>query len=219
MTARRAGIGIFGGTFDPIHFAHLRAAEEFAEALDLDEVHLIPTGAPPHRGGPVASAEHRLAMARLAVAGNPRLKVDDREVRRDTLCYTIDTLHELRAELGEAPLAWLIGADSFYRLSSWRRWRELFDLATLAVACRPGFDLDAWRDNADPELVAEVLPRIQPLTMPATVERGTIALLPTTPLALSATAIRQRLSDHRSARYLAPDAVLDYAGRHLLYRP
>ncbi|MFC4159862.1 nicotinate-nucleotide adenylyltransferase [Chitinimonas lacunae] len=219
MVARQAGIGIFGGTFDPIHYGHLRAAEEFGETLGLSEVRLIPTGAPPHRGGPVASPAHRLAMAQLAVEGNPRLKVDDREIRRDTLCYTIDTLHELRAELGETPLAWLIGADSFYRLSSWRRWRELFDLAMLAVACRPGFDLDAWRDHADPELLAEVLPRIQPLTIPATVERGTIALLPTTPLALSATAIRQRLADHRSARYLAPAAVLDYAERHLLYRP
>lgn len=213
-----AGIGIFGGTFDPIHFGHLRIAEEFAAALGLEQVRLVPTANPPHRAGPEAGNADRLAMVRLAVAGNPRLAVDERELRRDRPCYTIDTLTELRTELGPAAsLSWLIGADSFLSLDRWHRWRELFDLATLAVACRPGFDLDRWRERASPALADEVLPRIQTLSVTGRHLPGTIALLPTTPLAISSTAIRAELAAGRSARYLAPDAVLDYAGRHLLY--
>ncbi|GAB3259727.1 nicotinate-nicotinamide nucleotide adenylyltransferase [Chitinimonas naiadis] len=215
-----AGIGILGGTFDPIHHGHLRIAEEFAEALSLTEVRLLPTANPPHRPGPQANGLHRLAMAQLAASPNPRLTVDDRELRRDGVCYTIDTLTELRQELGPtAPLAWLIGADSFLALDRWHRWHELFDLACLAVACRPGFDLDHWKEHASAELLAEVLPRIQTLSVTSACEAGTIILLPTTPLAISSTAIRAQLAAGHTARYLAPDAVLDYAGRHLLYGP
>lgn len=213
-----AAIGIFGGTFDPIHFGHLRIAEEFADALGLGQVHLIPTANPPHRANARASNADRWAMLQRAIAGNAKLVADDRELRRNGPCYTIDTLSELRAEQPARPIAWLIGADSFLALDRWHRWRELFDLACLAVACRPGFDLQRWQESASPELVAEVLPRIQTLSVTEPVKAGTIHLLPTTPLAISATAIRAQLAAGQSARYLAPDAVLDYAGRHLLYR-
>lgn len=215
-----AGTGIFGGSFDPIHYGHLRIAEEFAEALGLDLVRLVPTANPPHRAGAVASDAQRLAMCQAAVADNPRLAVDDRELRRESVCYTIDTLSEIRAELGpKAPLAWLIGADSFLNLDRWHRWRELFDLGCLAVACRPGFDLARWQESASAPLLEQVLPRIQSLSVTPASETGTIALLPTTPLAISSTAIRAQLAAGHSARYLLPDAVLDYAGRHLLYGP
>ncbi|QDQ27222.1 nicotinate-nucleotide adenylyltransferase [Chitinimonas arctica] len=214
-----AGTGLFGGTFDPIHYGHLRIAEEFADALALDQVRLMPTANPPHRSGALASNAQRLEMVRLAIADNPRLAADDRELRRDGTCYTIDTLSEMRAALGpSAPLAWLIGADSFLSLDRWHRWRELFDLGCLAVACRPGFELAHWKEVAAPALVKEVLPRIQTLSVTGQVELGTIRLLPTTPLAISSTAIRAQLANGHSARYLVPDAVLDYAGRHLFYR-
>ncbi|MGH8648862.1 MAG: nicotinate-nicotinamide nucleotide adenylyltransferase, partial [Burkholderiales bacterium] len=97
-----APIGILGGTFDPIHYGHLRLAEELAERLRLEEVRLVPSGTPPHRSAPTVTAEHRLAMTRLAAAGNARFKVDEREVRRAGPGYTFDTLKELRAEAGEA---------------------------------------------------------------------------------------------------------------------
>src|SRR5512139_463856 len=105
-------IGIFGGTFDPIHFGHLRLAEEMAEAVGLERVLFIPAGQPPHRGAPRTAAAHRLEMVRRAVAGNPRFEVDPREVNRLRPSYTVDTLGELRAELGnERPLWLLLGAD------------------------------------------------------------------------------------------------------------
>ncbi|HEY9101490.1 nicotinate-nucleotide adenylyltransferase [Chitinimonas sp.] len=215
-----AGTGIFGGSFDPIHHGHLRIAEEFADALGLATVRLVPTANPPHRKGAVASDAARLAMCQLACEGNARLQVDDRELRREGVCYTIDTLVEIGAELGpEAPLTWLIGADSFLSLDRWHRWRELFDLGCLAVACRPGFDLVRWQERASAALLEEVLPRIQSLSVTPTYKMGTIALLPTTPLAISSTAIRAQLAAGHSARYLLPDAVLDYAERHLLYGP
>ncbi|WP_269531412.1 nicotinate-nucleotide adenylyltransferase [Chitinimonas sp. BJYL2] len=212
-------IGIFGGSFDPIHFGHLRIAEEFADAFGLSCLHLIPTSQPPHRQQASTSDADRLAMVALAVADNPRLRVDDRELRRGRTCYTIDTLTEMRAELAaDSRLVWLIGADSFLNLDRWHRWESLFDLAGLAVACRPGFDLDRWQEQASPALTRQVLPRIQSLSVTKPGEAGTITLLPTTPLAISSTAIRARLAAGQSARYLAPAAVLDYAERRSLYR-
>ncbi|HMA11917.1 MAG TPA: nicotinate (nicotinamide) nucleotide adenylyltransferase, partial [Steroidobacteraceae bacterium] len=122
-------IGIFGGTFDPIHFGHLRLAEEMAEAIGLDRVLFIPAGQPPHRGAPRTAAAHRLEMVRRAVAGNPRFEADAREVNRLRPSYTVDTLNELRAELGnERPLWLLLGADAFLGLPSWHEWRRLFEL-------------------------------------------------------------------------------------------
>lgn len=212
-------IGIFGGSFDPIHYGHLRIAEEFAAAFGLQQVRLIPTANPPHRAGPVANNRDRLAMIDLAIADNTLLTVDDRELKRIGTCYTIDTLQEIQAERGAgANLVWLIGADSFLTLDRWHRWETLLDVATLAVACRPGFDLAGWQSSASPRLVSEVLPRIQTLSVTGQVEAGTIHLLPTTPLAISSTAIRAQLAAGQSARYLAPDAVLDYAERHCFYR-
>ena len=132
-------IGVFGGTFDPIHFGHLRLAEEMAEGLGLSQVRFIPAGQPPHRGAPRTAASHRLEMVRRAIAGNPRFEVDAREVQRPDPSYTVDTLTALRAELGnEQPLWLLLGADAFSGLPSWHQWRQLFELANIVVAARPG---------------------------------------------------------------------------------
>jgi nicotinate-nucleotide adenylyltransferase len=135
-------LGLFGGTFDPIHAAHLRMAQAFRTELQLDEVRLIPAGQPYHRQhGPHASPAQRLDMVRLAIAGLPGLRVDAREVQRNKPAYTIDTLEEIRAEIGpDQVLWWLIGGDSLASLHTWRRWTELFALANIAVALRPGFD-------------------------------------------------------------------------------
>src|SRR5882672_1998270 len=122
-----APIGILGGTFDPVHFGHLRLAEELAQTLRLAEVRFVPSGTPPHRAQPRTGTAHRLAMVRLAAAGNPLFNVDEREVRRSGPAYTFDTLTELRAELGAAtPLVLLVGADAFLDFAAWHRWHELF---------------------------------------------------------------------------------------------
>jgi len=205
-------IGIFGGTFDPIHFGHLRLAEEMAEGLGLDQVLFIPAGQPPHRGAPRIAATHRLEMVRRAIAGNPRFAVDAREVTSPRPSYTVDTLTALRAELGkEQPLWLLLGADAFLELPTWHEWRRLFELANIAVAARPGAQM--LQSDLMPEpLKSEVLKRPE-TNGPA----GSVMLRQTTPLDISATAIRDTLARHGSARYLLPDAVLDYIHEHQLY--
>src|SRR3954468_3987775 len=129
MSTASGPIGIFGGTFDPIHYGYLRLAEEIVETAKLGEVRFIPSGTPPHRSRPGAEPQHRVAMARLAVGANERFSVDDRETRRTGPGYTYDTLTELRNEVGrQRPIALLLGADAFLELATWHRWRALFDL-------------------------------------------------------------------------------------------
>jgi nicotinate-nucleotide adenylyltransferase len=211
--------GIIGGTFDPIHYGHLRLAEELGETLRLGEVRLIPSGTPPHRSAPHAGAAHRLAMARLAAAGNTRFAVDEREVRRAGPGYTYDTLTELRAECGEsATLVLLLGADAFLEFATWHRWRELFGLAHIAVAHRPGFPVERWGERMPQPLAREYSARLmqQPLAthlQPA----GGIVIVPFTALDISATGIRDRLRAGASPRYLLPDSVIDYIRQHRLY--
>src|SRR5262245_12412890 len=132
-------LGLFGGTFDPIHYGHLRTAFELWQALGLAEVRFMPTGSPPHREQTHASAGHRLAMVKAAVAGQPAFTVDDREVRRSGVSYSVDTLAELRAEHPDRSLCLLLGMDAFLGLPNWHRWRELLDLAHIVVAHRPGW--------------------------------------------------------------------------------
>jgi len=140
-------IALLGGTFDPIHFGHLRLAEELAETLGIGQVRLIPAGRPPHRGQPRAEAGHRLEMVRRAIAGNPRFILDEREIQRAAPSYSVDTLTSLRAELPPGtPLVLFMGADAFLGLTTWHEWRRLFELAHIAVAQRPGFSSAAWED-------------------------------------------------------------------------
>lgn len=210
-------IGILGGTFDPIHFGHLHLAEELAEILGLAEVRIIPAGQPPHRSVPRTPARHRLEMARLAVAGNPRFKLDDREVRQSRASYTVDTLSDLREELGpEQPIWLLMGADAFLGLPSWKEWQRLFELAHIAVAHRPGYQL-AQADALDESLRRELAQR-QVSGRPDT-PAGCVLLRPITQLDIAATDIRNRLLDGRSVRYLMPDSVLDYIQKNHLYSP
>ncbi|HKA44004.1 MAG TPA: nicotinate-nucleotide adenylyltransferase [Burkholderiales bacterium] len=214
-----APIGFLGGTFDPIHFGHLRLAEELAHTLKLDQVRLVPSGTPPHRAAPHAAPAHRLAMVRLAVAGNPLFAVDVREMDRSGPAYTFDTLTEMRSELGATfPLVLMLGADAFLEFVTWHRWHELFGLAHVAVAHRPRFPVERWREGMAQPLVREYDARLmhQPLAVhlaPA----GGIVVVPFTALDISATAIRALVGDGGSPRYLLPDSVLDYIRANGLY--
>ena len=214
-----APVGILGGTFDPIHFGHLRLAEEVAHTLKLGGVRLVPSGTPPHRAAPQTPTADRLAMVRLAIAGNPLFRVDERETARSGPAYTFDTLTELRAELGaNLPLVLIVGADAFIEFATWHRWHELFGLAHVAVAHRPGFPVERWREAMPQPLAREHGARLmhQPLAVhlaPA----GGIVVIPFTALDISATAIRALVREGGSARYLLPDPVLDYIQSHALY--
>jgi nicotinate-nucleotide adenylyltransferase len=212
-------IGILGGTFDPIHYGHLRLAQEAADGLALGEVRFIPAGEPWHRAAPRVSPAQRLEMVRLACAGNPLFVVDDREVASRAPGYSVDTLGELRRELGEAQaLCLLLGADAFLGLPTWHRWQDLFALAHVVVAQRPGFPRLAESDGLPYALHAELARRLTDQAdhlrqAPA----GRIFIQTITGLDISASRIRADLSRHVSPRYLMPDVVLDYIAQHHLY--
>ncbi|GAA5173586.1 nicotinate-nucleotide adenylyltransferase [Niveibacterium umoris] len=209
-------LGILGGTFDPIHFGHLRLAEEAHAQLGLARVRLIPAGRPAHRGAPGAGAAHRLAMTRLAAAANPHLEVDAAEVLSDAPSYTVPTLERLRSELGAArPLVLLLGADAFAGLPSWHRWETLFALAHIAVATRPGHSFEP--EALAPELAEHCRRRAGEVAQLAEAPGGLILRFPITPLDISATAIRAQCACHESPRYLLPDGVVDYIAQHRLY--
>lgn len=211
-----APIGIFGGTFDPIHFGHLRPALEMREQLALSEVRFIPSSIPPHRSEPAASSRQRLAMLRLALQGIDGMGIDERELLREGPSYMVDTLRSLREEVGERPLVLLLGLDAFLGLTSWHEWQSIIGLAHIAVAGRPGWDrsglqenegLDQlWREHACDEVS-------QLHHAPA----GRMIMVAVTPLSISATEIRAQLRQGRSPRFLLPDSVLDYIETNRLY--
>lgn len=206
---------MLGGTFDPVHYGHLRPALEVLELLDLAEVHFIPCRIPAHRGTPLIGAEERLELVRLATAEQPGFVADDRELRRPGPSYMVDTLDSLRREVGDAPLCLIVGGDAFRELHTWRRWQELTDLAHLVVMQRPGASPDL-----PPALEAFVAPRA--VQEPAALLRrpaGGVLFRPVTQLAISATQIRRLLAQGQSVRYLLPEAVLAHIRDRALYRP
>lgn len=215
-------LGLLGGTFDPIHLGHLRLAEEAREALALDAVRIVPAGQPPHRDTPRSTADDRLAMARLAVAGNPGLEIDDGEVRAQQKSYTVLTLERLRAEFGPGrPLVLILGADAFQGLPGWHRWEALFDLAHIAIANRPGYAPHGRRWPATLSAELDAACRDRQTTDPAALRAtpaGRVIPFDMTPLAISASQIRDLIRTGTSARYLLPDSVLDYIDLHHLYR-
>jgi nicotinate-nucleotide adenylyltransferase len=197
-------VGVLGGSFDPVHVGHLRAALDACEALSLAEVRLVPSATPPHRPPPRAPAAERCALLAAAIAGEPRLVVDDRELRRAGPSYTFDTLAELRAELGaRRPLVLLLGADAFAGLATWHRWRELFGLAHLAHLARPGAAAPVG------ELAAEVAARrvADPAAL-AAAPGGAVIALAGTALEVSSSDLRARLARGASVRYLVPDGIV-----------
>ena len=200
-------VGIFGGTFDPIHVAHLAVAEEAAEAMGLERVVFVPAGVPPHKPGIVVSpAVDRLAMLELALAGNDRFAIDRLELEREGPSYTVDTLETIRGRritAGLDPdLGLILSAEAFLELMSWREPRRVVELARPIVAPRDGYP------EAGPEFLARHLPDLA--------DRA--SFLDSPHLRLSASELRRRAAAGRSLRYLVPDAVAAYIGDHGLYR-
>lgn len=212
-------LGIFGGTFDPVHFGHLRLAEEAADCLDLTGVRWIPSGQPALRDTPQVTARQRLAMVRLAIAENPTFEVDASEVDATRPSYTVLTLERLRQadQCGRRqPLVLLLGSDAFAGLPRWYRWQSLLELAHIGVAHRPGFPIDASRLPA--ELAACYGERhCADRSALAETPAGRIASFAMTQLAISATQIRTLLASGCSPRYLLPDEVIAYIRSQHLY--
>jgi nicotinate-nucleotide adenylyltransferase len=196
-------IGVFGGTFDPIHYGHLRTAFELWQELRLTEVRFLPTGSPPHRDQPYASPELRLRMVQAAVADQPAFVVDDREVRRSGLSYSVDTLTELRKELPDSSLCLLLGMDAFLGLPNWHRWRELLTFTHIVVAHRPGWKAPTMGPLGE-VMVDHGTGTIRDLhEKPA----GRIYVHAVTQLEISSTELRQLIEAGRDPRYLVPDGV------------
>ena len=211
LPARRR-IGILGGTFDPIHVGHLALARSARAALSLDEVRLIPTGASWQKDRVVADAAQRLEMVRLAVAGDAGLLADDRETRRDGPSYTVDTLAELRAELGPEPaLVLLLGSDQLHNLPTWHRWRELVSLAHLACTQRERVPLQDL-----PAEVEELLRTHGRQALPDA-PAGAVVLFSMPPVPVSSTALRAQLARGDRPVGLLPPAVLEYIELQKLY--
>ena len=214
--ASQNAIGILGGTFDPPHLGHVALAEAALAQLPLCEVLWLPSGSPGHRGPPVAGARHRLAMLRLATAGNPRFRIDAAELDASEPTYSVHTLARLRAQLGqERPLVLLLGSDSFLSLPTWLRWRELFGLAHIAHVSRPGHL--AGDVEAAPELAAEIADRAARGDELAACAAGKIARFHMPPMDISASAVRTRLAGGEDLRDLLPAAVLAYIRAQQLY--
>lgn len=211
--SRANAIGLFGGTFDPIHFGHLRAALEARDALGLESLRFLPAGSPPLRIQPLASPAHRLAMLEHALKGVPGFSIDDREIRRDGPSYMVDTLAEIRCETPAAPLILLVGQDAANRLDRWHQWPRLFELAHLAVMRRPDSTARYSEELADEMCHRQVAAADDLFESPA----GCVFPLEITQLDISATAIRELVSAGHSPRFLLPDAVLDYIRKNPIY--
>ncbi len=205
-------VGIFGGTFDPVHIGHLRVALELKEHLGLSVMHMIPAARPPHREQPAVSAQQRFEMLQLALANAAGMVADDREIRREGPSYTIDTLAEFRREIGSEPLCLCIGMDALWGLSIWHRWRELLDFTHIVVAARPGWKLPHSGEVF--ELVDDHRAEVDVMMQRP---HGNIAIVEMALLPVSATGIRQALQRNASIRYLVPEAVLDYIEANGLY--
>lgn len=201
---------VLGGSFNPVHHGHLRIAEELADALQADNVALLPNGVPPHRERAAVSTEHRVAMLRLALADNPRLCLDLRETRRAGASYMVDTLAQLRSELGDkTPLILAMGSDAYASLPTWRDPQTIVKLAHVVVVARPG--------TAIPGLdlpLKEVADLHALLQSPG----GLLGLLSVTQLDISSSTIRAGITQGGSLRYLLPQAIIEYIHTHQLYR-
>jgi nicotinate-nucleotide adenylyltransferase len=205
----------YGGTFDPVHCGHLDVARSAAEQLGA-VVHMVPAGDPLHRARPKADAATRAKMLQLAVGNDPRLRVDLREIRREGSTYTIDTLREIRGEVGPArPIAALIGADAFRHLHTWQDWRHLFGLGHLVALTRPGHDLE----NLAAELAAELAGRwTQDAAVLHAHPAGRVLSLTVPEWAVSSTAVRAALASGRSVDEWVPTPVASFIRDHALYR-
>jgi nicotinate-nucleotide adenylyltransferase len=207
-------VGILGGTFDPVHYGHLRLALEACRLLDLREVRMLPLYLPPHRDAPVAAPAQRLAMLRLAAAHATGLIVDDREIVRGGISYSINTVRALRREFPEQPLCLIIGMDEFHALDTWREWTRLTDYVHLIIVDRPG--LPARPAPTQPEQLLGRPGAGDPSALSAA-RAGAIQKIRPPLLEISATYLRKLVHAGQSIRYLTPDPVIDFITQEKLY--
>ena len=205
-------IGIIGGTFDPIHFGHLRPALEIAQKLALDELRFIPSATPPHRWKPEASAQQRLEMVQHAIKDTPSFALDDREYLREGASYTVDTLQSIRTEIGEErPLCMILGMDAFKSFTQWHQWEKILTLCHIVISSRPNYDdspIDNWMQTHhcdDSALLSQ---------SPA----GKLYFCDVTQLDISATNIRQMIKEGVSPRFLTSKNVVEYIQKNAIYK-
>lgn len=204
-------IGLFGGTFDPVHFGHLRPALELAEAFDLDRLYLLPNHRPAHRGPTMASTMERIEMLELAIAGVARLAIDVREAERDAPSYTVDTLLQVRAEAPDSTILFFLGVDAFSGFPHWHRPEKILELANLVVVERPGASL------SDAALALEARQRERAGVSIVDGGAGVISRYGVTQLEISATRLRELAAAGVSLRYLLPESVRGYIRQKGLY--
>lgn len=213
-TVMNSTIGLLGGTFDPIHLGHLHLALSVYNALDLQEVWLIPSGQPLLRNPPIATPVQRLAMVEAAIEGHPHLNVDDREIKRGGFSYTIDTLAAIRADVGETPLCFIVSADRFSYFDEWRDWQDLTHLAHFVVTTRAGYDFAPSK-----KLKAFVKERaVKNASLLHQAKSGCIFFQPIIPLTISATQVRDLLLAGNNPQIFLPDKVWKYICENGLYR-
>lgn len=208
-------LALFGGTFDPVHYGHLRCADEARQKLKLGTLHLLPASTPPHRASTQATAEQRMTMLQLAQPEFPRLLIDDREYRRSGPSYMVDSLREIRQEFPQRPLLLLLGQDAASELHSWHDWEQLFTLTHFVILTRPG-KKESYRQDLARQMQRREVSDVETLVAS---DAGSVLKLEVTPIDISATIIKSMIRLGRSPRSMLPDAVLDYINLRHLYSP
>jgi len=209
-------LGLYGGTFDPVHFGHLRPALDVLQALHLEQMRFIPVGQPPHREDPDVSGEHRIRMLQLAIESEDRFVIDDREYHREGASYMVDTLQSFRNEFKQTSLCLVIGYDAFLGLPGWHQWEKLITLAHLVVTYRPGWQRTQHQDVMElNELVLQHQCDIGDLSGSLF---GSLAFVPVTAMDISSTLIREKIQRGERITYLTPERVAEYIQQHQLYR-
>jgi len=206
-------LALFGGTFDPVHYGHLRCADEARQKLGLDRMFLLPSGCPPHRDAPRASVKQRLEMLRLALSEFPQLEIDDRETRRSGPSYMVETLKELRAAFTHKPLLLLLGQDAANQLHSWYHWQDLFELSHIVIMTRPGARAE-YRQDLGKQIKDRLLGDMEEMfLLPA----GGVFKLEVTSIDISATTIQSIIRLGRSPQSMLPAPVLAYINENQFY--
>jgi len=212
--SNQAAIGFLGGTFDPIHFGHLRPALEIQQALNLQALYLMPNYIAPHKAKSMASAQQRIDMVQIAIQDTPTLQLTTQELLRTSPSYTIDTLKLLREQYPDTPLCFIMGMDSLIQFDSWYRYQEILSYCHLIVSHRPGWDPDF---NC---VISELLRKHQ-ISDPAQLHQrlsGYIYFQSTTQLAISSSEIRDLLATNKSINFLTPQSVCTYIKEQQCYK-
>lgn len=212
-------IGIYGGTFDPIHYGHLRIAEELLDIISLQQIIFVPSGAPRLRSAPVASRKHRSAMVRMAIQNNSMFSLDEREINRSGISVTVESLREYQYELEKkTALCFILGIDAFININQWHNWHELFNLCHIVIVARPGHASVNEYQNLPAEIRKEFTSRrVLNANDLALQLNGSIYAAQTSLLEISASHIRSLITAGKSIRYLLPDSVADYIKSNYLY--